>query len=516
MHRRSSSADDPDDKEEPDMTRSLRSTLGALLPCTLALALAGCPAFLYGDDDDGAWTDEDDWTPSHVHEEEPPDDEVCVDAVFEPVVQYVSADDSNSQADPTHVRQLLMEEGVVPAGVKRWEYLNYFDFDYEPAQAGTLRIVPQLQEDPDEPGLYHLLVGVVAPHLDDDERPPVNLTFSVDCSGSMGSGGLHMAKETMRSIAGRLREGDRVSIVSWDTENSIHLADHAVVAANDSTLMTTISSLTDGGATDLEGGLAAAYQLAEQSFAPGWINRVVLLSDGGANTGITSEELIAEHAEAGDGDAIWMVGVGVPPAYGYNDQLMDTVTDLGRGAYIYVDSSEEAERAFEGDRFLANLGVAALEVQLAITLPPGFVVEDFAGEEISTDPDEVRPQHLAPNDQMLYHLVLRDCSGDGAANPELLFDVTWVDPATGQEQLTVLDSTVAGLLAADRRQLVKADAILAFAGAFAEVADLVGADARDGHLDEVEATLQDALASFPGDPDLQELLDQVSVWRALY
>jgi len=410
------------------------------------------------------------------------------------------------------VRQLLTDEGWVPPGVKRWEYLNYADFGYEPAGPGELRIVPQLKEV--EPGLYHLLVGVVAPRVEEASRPPVNLTFSVDCSGSMGSGGLDMAKETMRSIAGRLREGDRVSVVTWNTSNTVVLSGHAVSGPDDATFLGAITGLNDGGSTDLEGGLEAAYQVAEASFAPGWINRVILLSDGGANTGITSEDLIAEHAEQGDADAIWLVGVGVPPARGYNDLLMDRVTDLGRGAYIYVDSSAEAERAFAGDRFLANLGVAALEVQLAITLPPGFVVEDFAGEEISTDPSEVFPQHLAPNDQMLYHLVLRDC-GEGG-DPQLAFDATWIDPATGLEQLSLADATVSQLLTADRRQLEKADAILAFAGAFAEVEDMTIAADRLAHLDGVEATLQSALAAFPGDADLEELLGLVAVWRALY
>jgi len=480
---------------------ALLTALFALTGCSEALLMSSPGSYPGGSED---------WSPTNL-QDEPPED-VCVDSVAEEVVHYASADDSNSQADPTHVRQLLTEHGWAPPWVKRWEYLNHADFDYEPAGTGELRVVPQLKEVPGEPGLYHLLVGVVAPHVGDDGRPPLNLTFSVDCSGSMGSGGLDMARETMRSIAGRLRAGDRVSIVSWNTANSIVLPPHVVSGPGDLILSAAIDALSDGGATDLESGLEAAYELAGFAYMPNGVNRVLLISDGGANTGVTSEELIAEHAEEGDSSATWLVGVGVPPAMAYNDSLMDTVTDLGRGAYIYVDSRQEAERAFAGDRFMAALGVAALEVQLAITLPPGFVVEDFAGEQISTDPEEVFPQHLAPNDQMLYHLVLRDCAGSGDA--DMAFDATWVDPATGEERLSSAAGTVAELLAADRRQLEKADAILAFAGAFAEVDGLSEADRAD-HLDAVEATLQAALGAFPGDADLLDLLDQVDAWRAV-
>jgi Ca-activated chloride channel homolog len=475
-----------------------------------------------GDDDDDAWDDGDDGSgeppltdddDTADDDDSAPDEGICDDATDEEVVWYLSADDSNSQADATHTRHLITGRDMYAHGLRTWEFLNYYDFDYSPADEGHVAVVPQLRPVPGDPGAYSLLVGVTSPSMDLAERPPLNITLSVDTSGSMGGPGIGRAKDSMIAMASALQEGDVVSMVRWETSQTIVLDSHVVNGADDAVFLEAIEGLNTGGSTNLSTGLSAAYQLAEANYAPEKTNRVILISDGGANVGTTDEELIAQHADDGEQEAIYMVGVGTPPAQEYNDLLMDTVTDAGKGAYVYVDRALEAERQFGPDGLTRNLAVAARDVRLELTLPAGVMMEVFHGEEASTDPTEVQPQHLAPNDSMLYHQVIRDCSDLDADELEFVFTVTWEDPITREPKVDVAVATLAELEAGAVDQLVKAEAILLYVEALQAVWQIPDWDDRRPYLDDVYGLLVAASLAAPDDPDLSELVDLMDVFR---
>src|SRR5262245_28890486 len=98
------------------------------------------------------------------------------------------------------------------------------------------------------------------------------------------------------------------------------------------------------------------------------------------------------------------MGAGVGDPWNYNDKIMNLVTDAGRGAYVFLDTTGEAKQMF-GARLLSNLEIAARNVQVKVTLPPTFKIAEFHGEQISANPEEVEPQHLAMGDAMIFHQV---------------------------------------------------------------------------------------------------------------
>ncbi len=159
-----------------------------------------------------------------------------------------------------------------------------------------------------------------------------------------------------------------MNMVTWNTGNNTLLSGHKVSGPNDQEVLSHISKLSADGGTDLHSGLEAGYKLAQANYGQARLNRLILISDGGANVGITDEEIIAKNSADGDKEGIYLVGVGTGPAGGYSDLLMDTVTDKGRGAYIYLDKPEEAQRMFV-DRFDETMEVAARGVQIEMTLP---------------------------------------------------------------------------------------------------------------------------------------------------
>ncbi len=468
------------------------------------------------DDDDSAAGDEGRDEPVEERDEDG-DDLYCAEATEEPVTMYMSADDSNSQADPSQHREMILHHGRVPTRAKAWEYLNWADFDYVAAPEGTLRIVPEMRAREDSTGTYDLLVAVVGPEQTPADRSPFNLVFSLDVSGSMSGPGIEMMQSTLRAISGSLKAGDFVSVVLWSENDDTVLEHHQVIGPNDPTFGRVIDGLIAGGSTDLDRGLEAAYELASSEPISGATNRVVLISDGGANVGNTSSFLIAEHAQDGEEAGVYLVGIGVPPASDYDDSLMDEVTDLGRGAYLYIDNDCEAERRFTPEGLPKIFGVAALDVQLAMTLPSGFVVRRFSGEQISYEPADVVPQHLAPNDEMLYDIDLLDCSADEASGVASIdFEVEWRDPRTGEPQLATSSFTIDQLLQGPRDNQRKAEAMVAFARTFRAIDQRDSAYAQLTYLDDLAGYLEATNDRLGGDVDVAELQRLVDAWRAMY
>jgi len=416
-------------------------------------------------------------------------------------------------AAPVLARQLIQQGVAIHGGMRPYEFLNYYDFYYPPAQAGHVRIAPQVQVTPE--GEYTLLIGVVAPSIEAVTRRPRSLTFSVDTSGSMSGLPIQVANEALLQIAGHLQAGDRVSIMGWSTTVEAILHDHTVSGPDDPQLIAAISQLNAGGSTDLHNGLVKAYAAAMDMYDEDRLNRVILISDGGANVGVTDEELIAQHADDALTEGIYLAGIGVDEwAQDYSDVLMDQITDAGKGAYVYLDGLDETGALLGNEaRFLSIMEVAAREVQLSMTLPEGYVIDEFHGEEYSENPEDVEPQHLAPGDAMLFHQNLVDCSAELHDGGEVFeFAVTWIDPITREEMVDTQTMTMDEMIAAANLQLVKADAIVAYSKALTKVWNLSSTAERQALIDGVLDQINEAYVA-TGDADLAEIETLLQQYR---
>ncbi len=463
-------------------------------------------------DDDDATADDDDASP------EDGEDITCLAAVEQPTTWYVSADDSNSQADAAHLRSLIEADAWLSSfgPFRPYEIFNYYDWDYPAAPPNELVVDAQLRPSADDPEVYMLAIGVTSEAMSAPTRPDLNLVLSLDTSCSMGGFPMDAEREVARAIASQLREGDTLSMVEWSSSTNVLLDGHAVTGNDDPLVASLVDGLIEGGGTDLAGGLVRAYSLAQANYDPAKLNRVVIVSDGGANMGVTSGQLIGANAADSEAESIYLVGVGTgEPAY-YNDDLMNDVTDLGKGAYVYIDDEPEAWTQFTGEHFLQNLAVTAREVQLEMTLPEGFAVERFYGEQISQDQDEVEPQNIAPNDTMMFVQTVRDCSADAASGAlEFAFTVTWQDAQTGALDSASFVATLDEMLGNSARQLEKVRALTAYVDAANDVWTLPPAQ-QGPYMDAAWATVNDVLGSFPTDADLQEVLYLTGRLRARF
>ncbi len=458
-----------------------------------------------GDDDDNEGDDDD--NEGDDDDTEDAVEDPCDEIPEEPTTLYMSADDSNSQAAPALARQLIEEGDTIELfeDPRSYEFLNYYNFYFPPAEAGHVDLVPQIRLDED--GEYSLMIGVVGQAWESIGRRPRVLTFSVDSSGSMAGYPMQRVQSVLRAIAGNLDEGDTVSMVAWDTNALTPLEMEEVDGPDDPELMAAIDALVASGSTDLDNGLQVAYQLAQSAYNEEALNRVILLSDGGANTGVVEETLIAEHADDAEAEGIYLVGVGMDdPAIHYDDTLMNVITDAGKGAYVYIDSNSEADHIFGDDeRFLTVMEIGAREVQLSMEIPEGFVMTEFFGEEFSEDPEDVEPQHLAPNDAMVFYQKLVDCEPEAHDGTEVFtFTATWIDPLTREEREDSVSMTMDEMVAAAGAQLLKAEVITAYSRALVDVLDEANADRWD-YIDEIITVANDAYF-ITGDADLADIV----------
>jgi Ca-activated chloride channel family protein len=184
---------------------------------------------------------------------------------------------------------------------------------------------------------------------------------------------------------------------------------------------------------------------------------------------------------------------------------MDDVTDAGKGASVFNSTAAEAQKVF-GERFTSTFSVAVRDVQVQLELPPGFEIVKFSGEEYSTDPAEVEPQHLAPDDAMVFHQRIATCA------PELVLDDTPItvtarfqDPLSGEAREVAVEASFAELLAAEPALLRKGAAVFGYAEALKAWKTATDDDARAAIIAAALAEVTRAAELLPADPDLQEI-----------
>ncbi|HLU48061.1 MAG TPA: von Willebrand factor type A domain-containing protein, partial [Planctomycetota bacterium] len=252
-------------------------------------------------------------------------------------------------ASYTLTRAYLFERGVLPPpeAIRTEEFVNRFDYGLAPPEEGRdFRIETNLGPSifAHEPTYKLLAIGVRARDVEKAERKPASLVFVIDTSGSMRQENrLELVKDGLRLLVPELGEGDSVGIVAFDSE--AHVILEPTSADQKERILDAIARLQPNHSTNVDAGLRAGYTMASQSRFANGTNRVLLLSDGVANTGVTVAdqmlERVAEHRRQG----IYLTTVGVGMG-NHNDALLERLADRGNGQAIYVDRVEEARRVF--------------------------------------------------------------------------------------------------------------------------------------------------------------------------
>ncbi len=344
-------------------------------------------------------------------------------------------------------RRDLGERGQLPDpdSVRLEEFVNAFGYDY-PAPAWdavspfTLDLeaaaVPAL-------GTTLLRVGLRAKDLAPDERPPANLVFLVDVSGSMDADNkIPLVRVVLRELVDTLRPTDRVAIVTYASQEQTRLASTPV--SERAKILSVIDGLLAGGSTAGHAGMEMAYAQAEDNLIDGGVNHVILCTDGDFNVGISDTDDLVAYIETKRERGVTLTALG----FGYgnlNDGMMERVTNAGNGSYAVITDEDHAVQYAHRDLWRTIFLVSRdTKIQVAFNADHvrayrllGYDNRALADDQFMDDAVDAGEVGAGHRVTALYELVLGDdpipapagapALEDGPPDPEA--DVPELDPA---------------------------------------------------------------------------------------
>lgn len=348
---------------------------------------------------------------------------------------YLSNDDTMSLSSAQRVLYAIDRQlPITPDHIRPHEFLNYFSFDTAPVSSNDdFSVFANIAPKPGQDGLYTLGLSVSGRDITRDSRRNAGLTLVVDRSGSMADEGrMDYLKQGLQRMTSELKDGDLVNLVLFDDSVCTPLENFVVGRDSMSILERTIAQLQPRGSTDLNAGLTHGYRVANQAYNDAFTNRVVLISDAIANTGVTDPDMISLITESYDKRRIRLSGIGV--GRDFNDELLDKLTEKGKGAYVFLGSSAEVDAVF-GSRFTSLIETVANDVHFRLHLPPSLRMNTFYGEESSVVKSDVQAIHyFAGTNQLFLSDVM---AKDGRINnrDDIMLSVEYENPETGASQV---------------------------------------------------------------------------------
>lgn len=220
----------------------------------------------------------------------------------------------------------------------------------------------------------------------DEKKRNMDMVVVIDKSGSMSGAKIQNAKKAVSNLINDLTSDDRFALVTYSDSAVYRSGLVPVSESNRENLHSIVASINTDGSTNLGDGLSKGIGLLTTGGQKnGNLGKVILISDGLANRGITNLNELANIASAATEKsfAISSVGVGTD----FNEELMTAIADRGAGNYYFLETPDSFARMFQKE-FSNTRAVAANGVSIHIPLKDGVSVVKASGYPVKIQNNE--------------------------------------------------------------------------------------------------------------------------------
>ncbi|MFC4808827.1 vWA domain-containing protein [Paenibacillus sp. GCM10023250] len=286
----------------------------------------------------------------------------------------------------------------------------------------------------------YLLLELKGTAASQSERAPINIGLVLDRSGSMSGKPLAYSRKACQYVTEQMGPGDLLSMVAFDDEIETIFEPERV--QNKEGMKQKIAAIEAGGTTNLSGGLIQGAQYTAAAKQAGMVNRVLLLSDGHANEGITDRAKLARMAKEfrSMGVGISTMGVG----HGFDEELMEAIADGGGGNFYYIEKPDDIRGIFAKE-LQGVLSVLAQNMTMKLTPSTSATITNLYGYQANVS-DGSSTLHLgdlydSETKSILVEMTFQPHS-DGI-HPVLALEWTYVNVTEGIKTCTVTMSLAA-------------------------------------------------------------------------
>jgi Ca-activated chloride channel family protein len=214
-------------------------------------------------------------------------------------------------------------------------------------------------------------VWVDVPEGRPEVRPPMDVALVVDTSGSMAGSKIESARATAAALVRNMKDGDIVALDAFSDDARTLVPPTRLDTQTRAEILRQIALLVPRGSTNMFSGLTLAESQMAAAPSSHGLRRVVVISDGIANVGPSSPDMLGSIAERGLRFRAQITSFGV--GTDYDERTLNALSMRSNGRLYHIGEPREMASVLRNELALLDATVAS-DSFVEITPAPGVQV----------------------------------------------------------------------------------------------------------------------------------------------
>lgn len=200
-------------------------------------------------------------------------------------------------------------------------------------------------------------VWVDVPQVRTEVRPPMELALVVDTSGSMAGAKIENARQAAKTLVNSLKDGDIVALDSFSDNAKTVVPPTRIDPSTRQEILRAITNLSTQGSTNMFEGLTLGEGQVAAAPPTHTLRRVVVISDGIANVGPSTPEVLGALAERGMRHRVQVTSIGV--GNDYDERTLNALAVKSSGRLYHLSEPKEMASILKNEVDLLNATLAS-------------------------------------------------------------------------------------------------------------------------------------------------------------